>query len=174
MATILDKEIAFVKLASNYLNYDSLTLMELVRGGAEISPHLWERIIEKISGIKFVDKNGYDFEDFTEAKTGSLTIRTRSDTGYVDRKGRITNTTGKIGHMRVAIWNGCTDCIDYFLIPPDHNCTSYSSTNNPQGAIQFSYSIRNDTYANNLEEYRVQTIEEVCKRVENEIAFSGS
>lgn len=170
MATLILKEIAFVKLASEYLGYtnqETKTLLKLAEGGVEMSPRLWEMIIEKVANIKFLNESGYDFADFTEAKTGSMTIRHDSYSGYCKRGGRITNADGKIGHMRVAIWNECTNDIDFFLIPPDHCCTSYSSAKNPQGAIQFSYSSKHDSYANNLEMYRVNSVEEVCKKVCN-------
>jgi hypothetical protein len=168
MVALIKKEIAFVNLASQYLDYTKEEIsayMKLVERGAEISPHLWEMIIEKISGIKFVNQNGYDFEDYSEAKTGSLTVRFDHNKGYNTKKGRITNAANKIGYMRVAIWNEWYDSIDYFLIPPDHSCTSYSSEANPQGAIQFSYSSNNNRYSNNLQEYRHFLIEEVCQPI---------
>lgn len=165
MSVILNKEIAFVKLASKYLSYDTNTLMELVHGGAEISPHLWERIIEKVGNIKFVNKNGYDFEDYSEAKTGSMTLGINWRTGYTTKKGRITNAENKIGYMRVAIWNQYLDSIDYFLLPPDHLCTSYSTKACPQGAITFSYSVNNNRYSNCLDDYKVFFLEDVCRSV---------
>ena len=165
MSVILDKEIAFVNLASKYLSYDTNTLTELVLGGAEISPHLWEKIIEKVGNIKFVNKHGYDFEDFSEAKTGSMTLGTDWRTGYSTKKGRITNAENKIGYMRVAIWNEYKNSIDYFLLPPDHLCTSYSAKSCPQGSIKFNYSVNHDRYSNCLDDYRVFTLEDVCRSV---------
>lgn len=174
MTAVLNKEIAFVHLASIFLDYtenEVQTLLKLVERGAEISPHLWEMVIESFSGIKFVNKGGYDFEDFSEAKTGSMTIRYNSASGYNSNKGQITNVSGKIGFMRVAIWNECTDQIDFFLIPPNHCCTTYSCKSSPQASIQFSYSKRNGTYSNNLETYRVSSLKEVCSAVINTSSY---
>lgn len=175
MTAVLDKEISFVDLASTYLSYspDEInTLIKLVERGAEISPHLWEMIVEQESGIKFVNKDGYDFEDFTEAKTGSLTVRKNSKRVY--SKGQITNVSGKIGHMRVAIWNELKNSIDFFLIPPNHYCTTYTSPATPRASIQFSYHKKNDTYSNNLELYRVKLLNEVCVKVTNEASYSAA
>jgi len=168
MASLLKKEICFLELAKKHLDYSEneiSTLLKLVERGAEISPHLWEMIIEKVGNIKFVNKHGYDFEDFSEAKTGSLTLGVNRITGYDTKKGRITNAENKVGYMRVAIWNQCKDSIDYFLIPPDHFCNSYSSKACPQGAITFSYSINHDRYSNSLDDYRVYYLEDVCRSI---------
>jgi hypothetical protein len=175
MTLILRKEFAFLSLVAQYLDYTDAEIKayeKLITHGAEIAPQFWQMIIEKLSGSKFVDANGYDFADFSEAKTGSVTMGFNHNKGYATRNGRITNAKKKIGYMRVAVWNECVHRLDYFLLPPDHDCKSYSCTANPVGAIHFGYAETKDTYSNGLEKYR-SNIENVCRPL-TELGYSAA
>lgn len=162
---IIGKELAFVNLAAKHLGFtktEKKHMINLVNRGCILSPQLWEMIVENVSGLKFVDKNGYDFEDGSEAKTGSCTLQLKKSTGYYAVKGQITNVSGKDGVIRAALYNDWSKKIDFFLLPPGYLCKSYAYEKCPQASIKFSYSRKNDTYSNGLEDYRVFFVEDVC------------
>lgn len=167
MSAMLLKELAFIDLATKHLgfsNSEKKHMKVLVERGCVLSPQLWEMIVEKLTGSKFVNESKYDFEDFSEAKTGSCTSRPGSK-GYYSYKGQITGVGGKLGYIRVALYNEYSRSIDFFLLPPDHSCNSYTAEMCPQAAIKFSYSRRDDTYSNGLEQYRVYKVEDVCSKI---------
>jgi hypothetical protein len=166
-----EKEIAFVELASDALKLPlqkRMFFMELVdEFASEFSGKIWEKIISKKAGIKFVDEAGRDFSDGSEAKTGSTYTKytTKNGKKYPSTKGAITNLHGKTGYIRVAIYNHVKKSIDYFLLPPGHKVKCYfTASNGNQGSGQFSYNISEDTYSNNLELYRVKNLKEVCRK----------
>lgn len=176
MTLTIRKELAFLDLAAKHLDYTHLEIeayRKLISHGGVISPQIWQMIVEKYSNSKFVDEDGYDFEDFTEAKTGSVSLGWDKKKDCSTRNGRITNVKKKIGYMRVAVWNDCSRFIDYFLIPPDHDCKSYSSAANPAGAIQFVYAETKDTYSNGLEKYRCYDVEYVCRPI-TEVCYAAA
>lgn len=165
---ILDKELAFLQLAFEHLKFspsEQKTMHTLVERGCILSPQLWEMIVEKLGGLKFINEHGYDFNDFTEAKTGSCNWKFDSARGTDSITGQITNVGGKIGHLRAAVYNVYTKKIDFFLLPPNHYCSTYSSNSNKQESLKFSYSRYRDTYSNMLEHYRVKDIHEVCGKI---------
>jgi hypothetical protein len=161
---VLDKEFAFIDLAADVLKL-SRTERGYMRKFArefenDFSGKLWERIIARIANVECTDVAYKDFSDGTEAKTAS----TRE---YIDSKGdgricgQISNCEGKTGWIRAACYNSYKGDIDYFLIPPHHNCTFDA------GMIRFSYNRTKDTYSNGLEQYRVSSVYDVCRNVKN-------
>lgn len=165
--SIIGKELAFVELASKELGFtraEKKHMINLANRGCILSPQLWEMVVEKVSGLKFVDRSGYDFDDGSEAKTGSCTVQMQKSTGYDMVKGQITNVSGKNGYIRVALYNDWTNRIDFFLLPPGYGCSSYTHEKCPQAQIKFSYSRRNDSYSNGLEIYRVYDLKDVCSK----------
>lgn len=163
--SLIGKELAFIEMAAKEIGFtraEKKHMINLVKRGCILSPQLWEMVVEKVLGLKFVDQSGYDFEDGSEAKTGSCTLQLKNSTGYYSVKGQITNVSGKDGYIRVAIYNDWADRIDFFLLPPGYACSSYSYEKCPQAQIKFSYSRRNDSYSNGLERYRVSGLEHVC------------
>jgi hypothetical protein len=165
---VLDKELAFLTIAADVLKLPEIEVNILrkyiVEDNHEFSSKLWERIVCKVGKFKFVDGFGFDNSDKSESKTGSTRV-VINHRYYESVVGQITNVTGKIGHIRAAVYNVHKKCIDYFLIPPDFDCNFYTSEKCPQGSIKFSYNRRNDSYANSLEKYRVENLKEVCKPV---------
>ena len=137
----LDKELAFIELASQVLDYSKTEknhMIKFVKRGGIVAPQLWEMIVEEKTGSKFIDEEGKDFEDGSDAKTSTCSMR-ESEKGYITHKGVISSVGNKTGYLRVAIYNECASEIHYFLIPEKHNCNiSYTNTN-PKGRIEFSY-----------------------------------
>jgi hypothetical protein len=100
------------------------------------NPDVWgierriELLVARMSGglFTFVDGNGYDNSDFTETKTSTLSRvdsinrRIRTD-GFVSEKlqtrysASITNVGGKIGALRVVIYNTINYAVDYVFVP---------------------------------------------------------
>ncbi len=164
---MLDKEKAFVEIASKYLDFTNAEkkhMINLVNRGCVLSPQLWEMIVEKVSGLEFVDQSGYDYSDLSEAKTGSCTVRFQATTGYDQVAGQITNIGDKQGVIRTALYNDWTKKIDFFLIPTNHSCTTYTTKKCPQASLKFSYNRYRDEYSNGLERYRKKNLEEVCQK----------
>ena len=211
----LDKELAFVELASQVLDYSETEknhMIKFVKRGGIVAPQLWEMIVEEKTGSKFIDEEGKDFEDGSDAKTSTCSMR-ESEKGYISYKGTIHSVGNKTGYLRVAIYNDCVSEIHYFLIPKKNNCRISYYDNDPRGRIPFSYKqkfllnnvrlnhtyeiseseyldeirrgrfmkkndcyvfettcdtytmYKNVSYSNNLQEYRVFSLEEVCKPI---------
>jgi len=159
----IDKELAFLDLAVDVLKFSrgkrAFIREMILEYNQELSPKFWEKVIEKIGKIKYIDDHYMDFSDGSEAKTSSTFI---SKSGV---KGNISNVSGKTGHIRVACYNTWKKNIDYFLMPTNHKCTvSYTKSRGNKGNIHFSYNRTLDTYSNNLDKYRVKNIKEVCRR----------
>lgn len=160
---VLDKEYAFIDLAADLLGL-SRTERGYMRKFArdfenDFSGKLWERIIARIANIECTDVAYKDFCDGSEAKSASTREYINSK-GHSRICGQITNCKGKTGWIRVACYNNHKEDIDYFLIPPDHECTfdNYKK-------IRFNYNRTLDTYSNSLEQYRVASVYEACKKV---------
>ena len=87
----LDKELAFVELASQVLDYSETEknhMIKFVKRGGIVAPQLWEMIVEEKTGSKFIDEEGKDFEDGSDAKTSTCSMR-ESEKGYISYKGKI-------------------------------------------------------------------------------------
>lgn len=160
-----NKERAFVELAADVLKWSDekkAIYLELVEDEIQVSGKLWEKIIAKKAKIKISDGRGYDFSDMSEAKTGCTRTVGKSHSGSIN------NMAGKDGWIRAAIYNHYKDSIDFFLLPPEHTVKCYfNKYDGAKGRVMFSYSYIKDTYANNMEQYRVNSYKDVCKKIGN-------
>ncbi|CAB4162611.1 hypothetical protein UFOVP787_71 [uncultured Caudovirales phage] len=158
----LQKELSFLELTGHLLGFSDqkiAVMRELItEDQSEFSARLWEKTIAKLAKTKFTDVAHKDFSDGTESKTAS----TRRDVkGKI--QGQISNVSGKTGWIRVACFNNYKNVIDFFLLPPDHDCKSYfSPANGDRGSIKFTYNRKEDTYSNYLEKYRVKNAKAAC------------
>lgn len=159
---VMDKEYAFIDLAADVLKIsrsERSYMRKFVRDFEnDFSGKLWERIISRLAGIKCTDVAYKDFSDGSEAKTASTREYTDSK-GYTTICGQISNCQGKKGWIRVACYNSHKSDIDFFLIPPKHKCKFDG------GMIRFNYNRTKDTYSNSLEDYRVASIFQACKKL---------
>jgi hypothetical protein len=113
------------------------------------------RMIEKALAFQsnglytFVDADGYDFSDFSDAKTSSV----RMNDHYRRRCSvSITSIGNKIGALRTVVFNPFTESIDYFYIPKNNVMQPYDCTN---GSVEFKSSWSHKNGYNRLERYRV-------------------
>jgi hypothetical protein len=126
-----------------------------------------EKCIAKESGLTWVGDDGlpYDFkEDRSDAKTGCCRINL-SKKGYESCSGEIAGVENKVGDLRVVIYNEARRTCDFFLIP--HKMIKSLAAwgygqNEKKMRINFSYSMRNDTYSNGLEVFRKSSFKEIC------------
>lgn len=165
MAINVEKELAFIDLAADVLKISAQErafMRKWVDLGHEYSSRLWELIIQHKAETKFEDVAHQDFHDGSEAKSASTRLNAAGNAIV----GQISNVTGKTGYIRVACYNNWKKKIDFFLLPPNHNCTAYfSEAAGNRGSIRFSYSRRTNRYSNYLEWYRVHSLQDVCKKI---------
>lgn len=159
----LQKELSFLELAAPILGFsrEKTAVMRdlIIEDQSEFSTKLWEKVIAKLAKTIFTDVAHKDFTDGSESKTAS----TRRDKSKNVIKGQIANVSGKTGWIRVACFNNHKNMIDFFLLPPDHECTAYfTAATGTKGTIKFTYNRKLDTYSNNLEKYRVRNVQACC------------
>ena len=131
---------------------------------------LWERALPIISGgkYKFVDANGYDMSDGTEAKTASVFPNPRKYKGKPGHHytGSITNVADykgkfKTGDLRVAVYNPHVGRVDYFYIPAeDIPSLSPKKCEGINQYINFGWNKLDDSYTK-IDKYQV-SLEEVA------------
>ena len=121
-----------------------------------------ERLIEEslaaVGGYKFVDEEGYDFDDKCKSDSKTVSVVSNSPTTKVFI---IQNVHTKIGSLRVTIYNPFKDSVDYMYLPK--KAVRYWKENNgtlcnEAGAkerIRCSWSAKHNHY-NKLEDYRVK------------------
>jgi hypothetical protein len=126
-----------------------------------------EKCIAKESGLTWIGDDGlpYDFkEDRSDAKTGCCRINL-SKKGYESCSGEIAGVENKVGDLRVVIYNEARRTCDFFLIP-HKMIKSFAAwgygQNEKKMRINFSYSMRNDTYSKGLEVFRKSSFKEIC------------
>lgn len=72
-----------------------------------------EKLVEEslafIGGYKFVDADHFDFDDYSDSKTASVSLFTQQCS--------VTGVDGKIGSLRISVYNPCTEGLDYFYVP---------------------------------------------------------
>jgi hypothetical protein len=72
-----------------------------------------ERLVEEslaeVGGYKFVDAAHYDFSDFSDSKTTTVNLKTRT--------AMVGNVEGKIGALRITAYNPHRDRLDFFYVP---------------------------------------------------------
>lgn len=72
-----------------------------------------ERLVEEslaaTGGYNFVNTDHYDFDDYSDSKVGSINLKTRA--------GQIGGVDGKIGALRITVYNPIRERLDYFFVP---------------------------------------------------------
>lgn len=158
----LQKELSFLELAAPILGFSrekTAVMRELIiEDQSEFSARLWEKVIAKLAKTVFTDVAHKDFADGTESKTASTRIGSKNAI-----HGQVSNVSGKTGWIRVACFNNHKNMIDFFLLPPDHECAVYfNPASGQRGSIKFTYNRKLDTYSNKLEKYRVRNVQSCC------------
>ena len=163
------KELAFVDLASEVFEYpkhykDNILFM-IREYGIDFSSCAWEKIVAKVANTKRTNVAHMDFRDKSEAKSLAALYYFNHSKGSGSVRGNINNISKKVGYIRVACYNCHKDSIDFFLLPPNHECkvNYYESVRN--GKLAFNYNRQRDTYSNGLELYRVKDYKEACKEI---------
>ena len=161
----------FVKELTPFLLKNVKTVDDMIPLLGKSVGALWEMVLPTISGgkYKFVDANGYDFSDGTEAKTSSITAKPNKPGGN-SYSGLITNVANykgkfKTGDLRVAVQNAPAKRVDFFLIPAEDlpflaagAVGPYQDDNPYPGSlprIPVSYNIKTDAYGPKIAKYQV-------------------
>ena len=161
----------FVKELTPFLLKNVKTVDDMIPLLGKSVGALWEMVLPTISGgkYKFVDDNGYDFSDGTEAKTSSIRAKPNKPGGN-SYSGLITNVANykgkfKTGDLRVAVQNAPAKRVDFFLIPAEDlpflaagAVGPYQDDNPYPGSlprIPVSYNIKTDAYGPKIAKYQV-------------------
>ena len=161
----------FVKELTPFLLKNVKTVDDMIPLLGKSVGALWEMVLPTISGgkYKFVDANGYDFSDGTEAKTSSIRAKPNKPGGN-SYSGLITNVANykgkfKTGDLRVAVQNVPAKRVDFFLIPAEDlpflaagAVGPYQDDNPYPGSlprIPVSYNIKTDAYGPKIAKYQV-------------------
>ena len=112
----------------------------------------------------------YDFiEDLSDSKTASCMKRVATKSGgtYISYSGKIAGVETKLGALRCTVYNEYKNSLDFFLIPHEYikfMAKSMGGKNSHKMGIFYSYNITHDSYSNNMEEFRVATFKDICKK----------
>ena len=119
-----------------------------------------ERLIEEslasLGPYSFVDREGYDFTDFSDSKTTTINANTR--------RGTISSVETKIGALRITAYNPFKDAVDFFYVSKrdlKYVKSPCYGNNDHKERILFSYSKKGDAYGM-FEDYRVKTFEDLA------------
>lgn len=127
-------------------------------------PRIVEHCLAAVGGYKFVDSDGYDFSDGTEAKTASVGGKTKLSPGVNTYRVKVTNVKAKNSYIRAIIYNQHKQDLDYFFIPPNPP-TGYSyEPSKGTARLLWTWNCKNDSYAA-YEQYRVRSFEEVASLI---------
>tara|TARA_Y100001937_G_scaffold54096_1_gene74649 strand:- start:2652 stop:3191 length:540 start_codon:yes stop_codon:yes gene_type:complete len=125
--------------------------------------YLIELALAKVGNYKFVDKSGYDFDDYSDSKSAS-----------VEPKGSgvsIGSLETKIGSIRAVIYNCFEDRLDYFFFPVDGwkslEEASYGKSKH-KTRIRSSYNKTTQKYSK-FEPFRCKDFKELAKKVGCEV-----
>lgn len=134
---------------------------------------MFETALENASNGKYkcVDTNGYDFTDFSDAKTASLNHNGTNTIGCT-----LDHLEYKIGSLRVAVYNPITEDFDFLYIPHSvYSSLSYergrsinpgqtlgANTKTKEKRLRLTYSKQTRCYKNNMERYRVATFQDLA------------
>lgn len=122
------------------------------------------RMIEKALAFQsgglytFVDADGYDFSDLSDAKTATVRMNNHNT-----RQCRVSiqNVGTKIGALRLVVYNPFTLTVDYFFIPSDQKgqfCTNV--TKSGLSTIEVSWSHKNRY--NKLNQFQMSSFKELA------------
>jgi len=119
-----------------------------------------ERLIEEslasLGPYSFVDREGYDFTDFSDSKTTTINANTR--------QGNISSVETKIGALRITAYNPFKDAADFFYVSKrdlKYVKSPCYGVNAHKERILFQYSKKGDAYGM-FEDYRVKTFEDLA------------
>jgi hypothetical protein len=185
MATVFKteykKEIAFIELFISEMpefkntsaNDKKKMRRDAARGWYNTEKMMEEFLCDIQPELKNVNNKGMDYTssipelDKSDLKTSTASYRLRKRKKYTYEAyiGSINGVKGKLGALLVAIYNEYKDSIDYFYIPHDayqgeNPDLRVSFSNYPKGKINYSYSVRNESYGT-IEKYRVADIYEM-------------
>ena len=125
--------------------------------------HLVEIALERAStgSYEFVDRDGYDFTDFSDSKTATISSS--------EQRCTVNSLENKIGAIRLCVYNGYRDKVDYFFFDTD----AVSRLGEPSYGkhaykvrMRSGYNVYADTYSK-FEPYRVATFSELATRMED-------
>ena len=96
----------------------SRTLRKLAQTQPEIfnCERLVELCMSRVGGYEFLDEDGYDFSDYSDAKTASITP-TDSVAVVGNILGRGRTGQPKVGDLRVVLYNPYKQRLDYYFMP---------------------------------------------------------
>jgi len=119
-----------------------------------------ERLIEEslsaVGPYSFVDREGYDFTDFSDSKTTTINANSRT--------GTIGSVETKIGALRITAYNPFKDAADFFYVSKrdlKYVKSPCYGVHSHKERILFQYSKKGDAYGM-FEDYRVKTFEDLA------------
>jgi hypothetical protein len=118
---------------------------------------LVEESLEAVGGYQFVDADHYDFDDYSDSKTGSVNFKTR--------RVEIGNVETKIGALRITVYNSHRDRLDYFFVPSrdlDFVRSPCYGNQSHKERIQFTWNHNKDHF-NWFEDFRVSSFVELAQ-----------
>jgi hypothetical protein len=119
-----------------------------------------ERLIEEtlaaVGPYRYVDKEGYDFTDYSDSKTTTINANTRV--------GTIGSVETKIGALRITAYNPFKEAADFFYVSKrdlKYVKSPCYGVNDHKERIVFTYSSKSDAYGM-FEDYRVKDFRELA------------
>jgi hypothetical protein len=124
------------------------------------------RMIEKALAYRsrgrytFVDADGYDFSDYSDAKTASVRMNNQN-TGQCCLS--IRNIANKVGAIRLIVFNPFTDSTDFFYIPSHaKRCVGSFYQKGSYSSIEVPWSRKNGY--NKLNQFQVATFKDLATK----------
>jgi hypothetical protein len=120
-----------------------------------------ERLVEEslaaVGGYDYVDEDGYDFSDFSDSKTTSISLKTRIAS--------VGNVENKIGALRITSYNPHLDSLAYFFVSQTDvkyvKLPCYGNSSHKE-RIRFTWHPNDDHY-NSFEDYRKDDFESLAR-----------
>ena len=120
-----------------------------------------ERLIEEslaaVGNYLLVDREGYDFSDYSDSKTTTVNLNSRV--------GTVGSVETKIGALRITAYNPFKNTADYFFVSRQdlkHVKSPCYGVNDHKERIKFTYSKKSDSYGM-FEDYRVDNFKELAR-----------
>ena len=120
-----------------------------------------ERLIEEslaaVGNYLLVDREGYDFSDYSDSKTTTVNLNSRV--------GTVGSVETKIGALRITAYNPFKNAADYFFVSRQdlkYVKSPCYGVNDHKERIKFTYSKKSDSYGM-FENYRVDNFKELAR-----------
>jgi len=120
-----------------------------------------ERLIEEslaaVGNYLLVDREGYDFSDYSDSKTTTVNLNSRV--------GTVGSVETKIGALRITAYNPFKNAADYFFVSRQdlkYVKSPCYGVNDHKERIKFTYSKKSDSYGM-FEDYRVNNFKELAR-----------